>query len=422
MLDRKFIRLNPDLVRRAISDKRESADIDAFLALDEEHLALLREVEDLKAERNEASESINKMKQSGEDASAAITATRELSGKIKELDGRRLEIEAALRETQLAIPNVPHESVPVGTEEDNVFVRSWGEPAADDFVRKPHWEIAEELGIMDTVRGAKVAGSGFPLLLGDGARLQRALVNFMLDLHREDGFREVAPPLLVNSAAATGTGQLPKAADQMYHAEIDDLWLIPTSEVPVTNIYAGEILEAEQLPIYFTAYTPCFRREAGAHGKDTRGLLRVHQFDKVEMVKFVTPETSYDELEALVAQAEKVLRRLELPYRVMTLATGDLSFAAAKCYDLEIWSAGVQRWLEISSCSNFEDFQARRAGIRYRPGKGEKPVFLHTLNGSGVALARLIAALLENGQTQTGMVRVPAALQPYLGGQEFLSR
>ncbi|MCB1162088.1 serine--tRNA ligase, partial [bacterium] len=259
-------------------------------------------------------------------------------------------------------------------------------------------------------------------LMGDGARLQRALVNFMLDLHREAGFTEVSPPLLVNSDTATGTGQLPKSAEQMYHCEIDDLWLLPTAEVPVTNIYRDELLEADDLPRRLVAYTPCFRREAGAHGKDTRGLLRVHQFDKVELVKFVAPETSYDELESLLAQAEKVLQTLELPYRVLVLATGDLSFAAAKCYDIEIWSAGVGRWLEVSSVSNFEDFQARRANIRFRPAPGEKPQFVHTLNGSGTALARLMAALLENGQTPTGKVRLPEALRPYLGGQEYLQR
>ncbi len=423
MLDRKFIRANPDRVQQAVADKRESADVDAFLALDAEHLALLHEVEELKAERNRASESINRMKQAGEDAGAAIAETRELSAKIKALDARRAELEDAIRSEQLRIPNLPHESVPVGGEEDAVFVRDWGEVVEDPgFEIKPHWEIGAELDLLDLERGARVAGSGFPLLTGDGARLQRALVNFMLDLHRDAGYTELAPPLLVNSAAATGTGQLPKTADQMYHAEIDDLWLIPTSEVPVTNIYAGEILDGEKLPLYYTAYTPCFRREAGAHGKDTRGLLRVHQFDKVEMVKFVRPETSYDELEDLLCEAEKVLRALEVPYRVMTLATGDLSFAAAKCYDLEIWSGGVKRWLEISSCSNFEDFQARRAGIRFRPAKGEKPAYVHTLNGSGVALARLLAALLENGQTPTGKVRLPEALRPYLGGMEHLQR
>ncbi|MCB9514149.1 MAG: serine--tRNA ligase [Candidatus Krumholzibacteriia bacterium] len=423
MLDRKFIRQNPDAVRDALTAKNESGDLDAWLALDTEHLDLLREVEELKARRNQASESINRMKQAGEDASAAITETRELAQRIKELDARRGELEAALHSEQLRLPNLPHASVPVGGEDANQIVKTWGDPdALPVFERQAHWDIGETLGIMDMPRGAKVAGSGFPLLMGDGARLQRALVNFMLDLHREAGFTEVSPPLLVNSDTATGTGQLPKSAEQMYHCEIDDLWLLPTAEVPVTNIYRDELLEADDLPRRLVAYTPCFRREAGAHGKDTRGLLRVHQFDKVELVKFVAPETSYDELESLLAQAEKVLQTLELPYRVLVLATGDLSFAAAKCYDIEIWSAGVGRWLEVSSVSNFEDFQARRANIRFRPAPGEKPQFVHTLNGSGTALARLMAALLENGQTPTGKVRLPEALRPYLGGQEYLQR
>ncbi|MCP4547859.1 MAG: serine--tRNA ligase [bacterium] len=421
MLDRKFIRQNPDVVRKAIVDKNESGDVDALLELDSRHLAILKEVEELKAERNSASEQINMMKREGEDASEAIGRTRELSQRIKALDVERSEQEEQIRSLQLRLPNIPHESVPVGGEEDNAFVKSWGEVDENPgFELKPHWDLGEELGILDIVRGAKVTGSGFPLLLGDGARLQRALISFMLDLHRESGFKDVLPPFMANTAAMTGTGQLPKSADQMYHAEVDDLWLIPTAEVPVTNIYAGEILDSEQMPIYLQAYTPCFRREAGAHGKDTRGLLRVHQFDKVEMVKFVRPETSYDELELLLEQAEKVLQALELPYRVLTLATGDLSFAAAKCYDLEIWAGGVQRWLEVSSVSNFEDFQARRANIRFRPGKGEKPQFIHTLNGSGVALARLVAALLENGQTPAGKIRLPAVIRPYMGGQEFI--
>lgn len=423
MLDRKFIRQNTELVAKAAADKKETVELEAFLALDTRHLELLKEVEDLKAERNQASESINKMKQAGEDASAAIAQTRELSQRIKSLDGERLELEGKIHGLQLRFPNIPHASVPVGGEEDNVFVRSWGEPDENPgFELKPHWLLGEELGILDIIRGAKVAGSGFPLLIGDGARVQRALIDLMLDTHREAGFVDMIPPFMVNTAAATGTGQLPKSSEQMYHCEIDDLWLIPTAEVPLTNVFAGEILEDEQLPISYQAYTPCFRREAGAHGKDTRGLLRVHQFDKVEMVKFVRPEDSYDELESLLVEAEKVLQILEIPYRVLTLATGDLSFAAAKCYDLEIWSGGVGRWLEVSSVSNFEDFQARRANIRYRPAKGAKPLFLHTLNGSGVALARLLAAVLENGQTSEGRIRLPEALRPYLGGQEFIAK
>ncbi len=423
MLDRKTIRQDHETVRQAIIDKNESADLDAFLALDAEHLALIREVEELQAERNRASAAINEMKKSGEDAGEAIARTRELSQRTKELEQRQAELEERLRELQLTFPNIPHPDVPKGGEENNELLREWGEPLVEaDFDLKPHWEIGEELGLLDLARGAKVAGSGFPLLTGEGARFQRALINFMLDVHREDGFTELNPPLLVNDMAATGTGQLPKLADDMYHCEEDGLWLIPTSEVPVTNMFAGEILGPEDLPRHYTAFTPCFRREAGAHGKDTRGLLRVHQFDKVEMVKFVRPETSEEEHESLLAQAEKVLQALELPYRVMLLASGDLSFAASKCYDLEIWSPGVERWLEVSSVSNFTDFQARRANIRFRPGEREKPRFVHTLNGSGVALARLVAALLETGLTPLGRVRIPEVLRPYMGGQEFIGK
>ena len=425
MLDRKFIRSHPDQVRQAIVAKNDPADLDGFLAMDTQHLAILKEVEDLKGERNRASESINQMKQAGQETHArdAIARTRELGTRIKELDAQRQALEEAIESLQLCFPNIPHESVPPGGEGDARFIRAWGEVDENPgFELRPHWELGEELGLFDLPRGAKVAGSGFPLFTGEGARLQRALVAFMLDLHRAAGFTEVQPPLLVNSAAMTGTGQLPKMPEQMYHCEVDDLWLIPTAEVPLTNLYAGEILDGQRLPMNFTAYTPCFRREAGSHGKDTRGLLRVHQFDKVEMVKFVRPETSYDELELLLAEAEKVLQALTMPYRVMCLAAGDLSFAAAKCYDLEIWSGGVQRWLEVSSVSNFEDFQARRANIRFRPAAGEKPQFVHTLNGSGVALARLVAALLENKQTPTGKVRLPDALRPYLGGAEYLER
>jgi len=423
MLDRKFIRQESETVRGAIADKRESADLDAFLEMDRKHLDLIREVEELQAARNRASAAINEMKKSGEDAGAAISRTRELSRRTKELEQRQAELEEELRRLQLTFPNIPHSDVPRGGEEDNVVLREWGEPLLEPgFELKAHWEIGEELGLLDLERGAKVAGSGFPLLTGEGARLQRALINFMLDLHGEDGFTEVRPPLMVNDAAATGTGQLPKSADQMYRTAIEGYWMIPTAEVPVTNMFAGEILGADDLPLYYQACTPCFRREAGAHGKDTRGLLRVHQFDKVELVKFVLPETSHQEHESLLAQAEKVLRALELPYRVLLLASGDLSFAAAKCYDLEIWAPGVQRWLEVSSVSNFEDFQARRANIRFRPAAREKPRFLHTLNGSGVALARLLAVLLETGQTPLGRVRIPERLRPYMGGMEWIGR
>ena len=423
MLDRKFIRQESEALRQAIAAKRESADLDAYLEMDKQLLSLIAQVEELQAERNRASAAINEMKKSGEDASSAIAKTRELSQRTKELEQQQSELEEKLRELQLNFPNIPSSDVPRGGEEDNVLIREWGEPITEsDFEIKPHWDIGEELGLLDLARGAKVAGSGFPLLTGDGARFQRALINFMLDLHREAGFTELIPPLLVNSESATGTGQLPKLEDDMYHCPIDDLWLIPTSEVPVTNMFAGEILGPSDLPRYYSAYTPCFRREAGAHGKDTRGLLRVHQFDKVEMVKFVRPETSEEEHESLLVQAEKVLQALELPYRVMLLASGDLSFAAAKCYDLEIWSPGVGRWLEVSSVSNYTDFQARRAGIRFRPGEREKPQFVHTLNGSGVALARLVAALLETGLTPLGRVKIPEVLRPYMGGQEFIGK
>ncbi len=423
MLDRKFIRQESETLRQAIADKRESADLDAYLQMDKQLLSLIAQVEELQAERNRASAAINVMKKSGEDASSAIAKTRELSQRTKELEQQQSDLEEQLRELQLNFPNIPADDVPRGGEEDNLLIREWGEPVTEpEFEIKAHWDIGEELGLLDLARGAKVAGSGFPLLTGEGARFQRALINFMLDLHREAGFTELIPPLLVNSESARGTGQLPKLEDDMYHCTIDDLWLIPTSEVPVTNMFAGEILGPSDLPRYYSAYTPCFRREAGAHGKDTRGLLRVHQFDKVEMVKFVRPETSEEEHESLLAQAEKVLQALELPYRVMLLASGDLSFAAAKCYDLEIWSPGVGRWLEVSSVSNYTDFQARRAGIRFRPSEREKPQFVHTLNGSGVALARLVAALLETGLTPLGRVKIPEALRPYMGGQEFIGK
>ena len=319
------------------------------------------------------------------------------------------------------MPNVPHASVPVGADASgNVVVRSFGVPRTFDFKPKPHFEIGDQLKLFDFERAARMTGAGFPLYLGQGARLERALINYMLDLHiTEHGYREMAPPFVVNRAAMTGTGQLPKLKDDMYHAEVDDLWLIPTAEVPVTNYYLGEIIP-DPLPIKFCAYTPCFRREAGSAGRETRGLIRVHQFDKVEMVKFVEPSTSYDELESLVKDAEDVLQRLELPYRVLQLCSGDMSFAAAKCYDIELWAPGHNGWLEVSSCSNFEDFQARRAGIRYRNAEG-KPAFVHTLNGSGVALARLVVAILENGQQEDGSVLLPKAIWPYMGGRERLT-
>ncbi len=419
MLDRKFIRENRDLVVRAVALKKEAVDIDAYYQQDDQRRAALQEMEQLQAAANKANKEIAARKKAGEDTVAAIADMKKISERLKELKSRAAEAEAKVAELYLQIPNLPHESVPEGGEENNEVVRTWGEVVDPGFSPRPHWEIGAELGIMDLERAARISGSGFTLLTDDGARLERALINFMIDLHREQGYREVNAPYLVNRDAMTGTGQLPKLAEDMYLCQIDDLFLIPTAEVSVTNIHRQEIIPADRLPVKYVAFSPCFRREAGAAGKDTRGLLRVHQFHKVEMVKFTSPETSWDELESLTDDAEEVLRRLELPYRVAVLASEDLSFAAAKCYDLEVWAAGVQNWLEVSSCSNFLDFQARRAGIRFK-GRGGRG-FVHTLNGSGLALPRLLVAILENYQTPDGQVRVPAALRPYLAGQEFLA-
>ncbi|MBP7275735.1 MAG: serine--tRNA ligase [Kiritimatiellae bacterium] len=417
MLDMKFIRQNEARVREALANRRHDFNLDALLDLDNRRRARLTEVEALKNERNTVSKEIGRLKKSGADTSAAQTAMRDLGARIEALDAEARALETDRDAMLLRLPNLPRAGVPVGSDATgNVEVRRWGEPRAMSFPPQPHWALGERLGLFDFERGAKLAGSGFPLLTGFGSRLQRALIQFMLDLHtREHGYTEVAPPYLVNTASMTGTGQLPKMAEDMYHCPVDDLWLIPTAEVPVTNIYRDEILRGP-LPVKLTAYTPCFRREAGAAGRETRGLIRVHQFDKVEMVKFVEPETSGDELESLVANAEAVLQRLELPYRVLALCTGDLSFAAAQCYDLELWAPGQNAWLEVSSCSNFEDFQARRANIKYKTADG-KTAFVHTLNGSGVALARLVVALLENGQQADGSVEFPEALAPYLDGR-----
>ncbi|NLN78894.1 MAG: serine--tRNA ligase [Armatimonadetes bacterium] len=419
MLDTKLIRSEPDKVRQALINRNSDTDVlDLFLDLDEQRRKALWEVEALKAERNSVSEQIAQMKKSKLDATAEITRMREVGSRIKQMDSEVAEIESRISDIAYNMPNIPHSSVPVGKDEsDNVTVRSWGEPRTFDFEPVPHWELASSLDIIDFERGSKIAGSGFILYKGLGARLERSLFNWMLDVHTtEHGYREVFPPFLVNRRAMVGTGQLPKFDEDMYHTDKDDdLYLDPTAEVPVTNIYMDEILNASDLPQYLTAFTACFRREAGSAGKDTRGLLRVHQFNKVEMVKFVAPETSYDEHERLLANAEAILQKLNIPYRVVLLCTGDLSFCAAKCYDIEIYAPGVDQWLEVSSCSNFEDFQARRANIRYRPEPGAKPEFLHTLNGSGVALPRLVVALLETYQQSDGTIVVPEALRPYLG-------
>jgi len=422
MLDIRRIREQEADVRRGLLAKNAAhVDVDGLLDLDRERRRLLTEVEQGKSQRNTVSKEIGLRKKKGEDVTAVMEEMRALGDRISALDEQIRMTEERLNALLLTVPNLPHASVPVGADASgNVVVRTHGQPRVFDFKPKPHFELGDHLKLFDFERAARMSGAGFPLYLGQGARLERALINFMLDLHStEHGYREMAPPFVVNSAAMTGTGQLPKLKDDMYHAEVDDLWLIPTAEVPVTNYYLGEIIP-DPLPIKFCAYTPCFRREAGSAGRETRGLIRVHQFDKVEMVKFVEPATSYDELESLVKDAEDVLQRLGLPYRVLQLCSGDMSFAAAKCYDIELWAPGHNGWLEVSSCSNFEDFQARRAGIRYRNAEG-KPTLVHTLNGSGVALARLVVAILENGQQADGSVVLPEAIRPYMGGVERLT-
>ena len=418
LLDRKFLRENRELVTRAVALKNESVDIEAYYAKDAERRASLQETETLQAEANKANRAISERKKAGLDAAEAITAMKEVSGRIKELKARAEILEQEVEQLYLRIPNIPHESAPAGGEENNELVRTWGEVPTFDFTVMPHWDIATELGIFHPERASRMSGSGFTILSGAGARLERALINWFLDVHLEQGYTEVNIPYLVGRQAMTGTGQLPKLEDDMYHCQVDDLFLIPTAEVSVTSIHMKETLDAADLPVKYCSYSPCFRREAGAAGKDTRGLLRVHQFNKVEMVKFVAPETSWDELESLTADAEELLQKLHLPYRVLALATGDLSFAAAKCFDLEVWSAGVGQWLEVSSCSNFGDFQARRAGIRFK-GPGGKG-FVHTLNGSGLALPRILVAILENYQTADGRIRVPGVLVPYMGGMEYI--
>ena len=420
MLDIKLIRDNPDLVRAGLKTRHSPVDVSAVLELDERRRAAITEVDRLKAARNEISKKIGELKKAGQDTTEIQRQTREMGEKISELDAQVRAIEEEQRKLVLAIPNLPHASVPAGADAlDNVVVREWGRKQTFDFPPKDHVALGEALGLFDFERAARMSGAGFPLFIGLGARLERALIQFMLDLHvAKHGYTEVAPPYVVTTATMTGTGQLPKMAEDMYHAEVDDLWLIPTAEVPVTNIHREEIIRAP-LPLKYVAHTPCFRREAGSAGKETRGLIRVHQFDKVELVKFVPPATSYDELEQLVRDATDVLEALGLTYRVLQLCSGDMSFAAAKCYDLELWAPGFNGWLEVSSCSNFEAFQARRAGIRWKNAEG-KTEFVHTLNGSGVALPRLVVAILENGQQADGSVVLPEALRPYLGGLERL--
>ncbi len=417
MLAIRTIRENPDLVRKALADRGADVDLDRLLELDARRRSILQELEALRARRNQVSKEVGRIKRDGGDASALMAEMREVGSRIKALEAELREVEPGLDAILMQIPNIPHESVPVGrTEEDNEVVRTWGEPRDLGFEPLPHWELGERLGILDFERAAKITGARFVVLRGLGSRLERALIQFMLDLHTaEHGYEEVWPPFMVNSRAMTGTGQLPKFEEDLFHVTGTDYYLVPTAEVPVTNLHADEILREEDLPVRYTAYTPCFRAEAGAYGKDTRGMIRQHQFDKVELVKFAHPDSSYDELESLTRNAEEVLRRLGLPYRVVTLCTGDLGFSSAKTYDIEVWipSQGVYR--EISSCSNFEDFQARRADIRFRP-RGEKGTRLvHTLNGSGLAVGRTLVAILENFQQEDGSVIIPEALRPYMG-------
>lgn len=417
MLDLKFIREHPDLVKKGIRNKGEMGDVDKILELDARRRAILQKVESLKHKRNDLSKQVSQLKKEGKPADEIIARTRSIGQEIKDLDEELKDIQDALQAELDRIPNLPHSTVPIGkSAEDNVVVRAWGKMPEFDFKISNHLEIAERLDILDFQRGSKISGRGFPVYKGKGAQLERALINFMLDTHINDhSYREVFPPFLVNRESMYGTGQLPKLEDDMYYVERDDLFLIPTAEVPVTNLHRDEILNMEQLPVKYCAYTACFRREAGSWGKDTRGFLRVHQFNKVELVKIVTPETSYEELELLLKDACRILEMLGVPYRVVELCSGDLSFAAAKCYDIEVWSPAEKRWLEASSCSNFEDFQARRMNLRFRRSSGSRPEYPHTLNGSGLATSRLMVALLENYQTDEGSVMVPVPLRRYTG-------
>ena len=417
MLDIQTIRENPELVKRGIQNKNVQIDFDAILKLDQERRDVIAEVEVLKHERNVVSKEVAIRKKNGEDASDLINKTREIGQRIRSLDDQQREVEAQLNELLLQVPNLPHATTPVGADaSENPVVKEWGDRYQPDFKLLTHLELGESLHLFDFPRGTKIAGPGFPLYTGKGARLERALINFMLDFHIDKhAYTEVLPPVVSNTRSMTTTGQLPKFEDDMYKLPQDELYLIPTAEVPVTNIHQGEIIPEENLPIRYCAYSSCFRREAGSYGKDTRGFLRLHQFNKVELVKFTHPDNSYNELEKLRRDAEEILEALGLEYRVIELVTGDLSFAAAKCYDLELWAPGEARWLEVSSCSNFEDFQARRGVIKFKPQSGGKVQLLHTLNGSGVATPRLLVALLETYQQKYGSVLLPEILAPYMG-------
>ncbi len=422
MIDFKLLRENPDIVRKALQSRGADADIDGLIALDAERRQLIFSADELKRKRNEVSQEIARIKKAGEDASALIAEMRSVGDKIATLDAEVRDKDERINAIWLTIPNIPEASVPFGqSEDDNREERVWGEVKSFDFKPLSHADLGENLGILDFQRAAKIAGARFTLGIGAGALIERALINFFLDLHtREHGYTEVFPPFLVNIDSMTATGQFPKFVGEYFACKDDDLFLIPTAEVPVTNIFRDEILDESSLPILFCAYTACFRREAGSHGKDTRGMIRVHQFNKVELVKFCRPEDSYDEHEKLTANAERILQLLELPYRVVTLCTADLSDAAAKCYDIEVWMPSQDKYREISSCSNFEDYQARRANIRYRPDGG-KPRFVHTLNGSALAVGRTVVAILENYQQADGTVIIPEKLRPYMHGLERIT-
>ncbi|MBI5678977.1 MAG: serine--tRNA ligase [Planctomycetes bacterium] len=424
MLDINFIRNNPDKVKQAIALKHENAaSIDRILEVDTQRRSMIHACEQLKSKRNEKSKEVGEFKKKGQDASQIIEETKKIGDDIKSIEEKLKELDTQITNLMLRIPNIPAADVPIGKDEkDNVIVRAWGQRKTFDFTPLPHWELGSILNILDTERASKISGSGFILLKGLGAKLERALFSFMLDVHTsKHGYTELFPPFLVTRTTMTGTGQLPKLEEDMYRTAADDLFLVPTAEVPVTNIHRDEILSYKDLPICYTAYTPCFRREAGSYGKDTRGIIRVHQFNKVELVKLVKPEASYDELESLLGNAEKILQLLGLEYRVAKLSTGDMSFAAAKCYDIEVWAPGVGKFLEVSSCSNFEDFQARRINIRFRDEDG-KLRFVHTLNGSGLALPRTVIALLETYQQKDGSIVIPDILQPYMGGIKVITK
>ncbi len=418
MLDIKRIRDDFENVKKAVESRgKGDYNIGRTIELDDKRRALLAEVEALKAEQNKASKEIPKMKKAGEDTTALMAEMKELSTKIAGLDEQVKAVQAELRDVLLGIPNTPNPDDPIGLDDsDNVEIRKWGEPRKFDFDFKPHWDLGTDLGILDFDRAAKLSGARFTVYKGAGAKLERAIINFFLNLHTEEqGYTEILPPFMVGRTAMTGTGQLPKFEDDMYHIPDVDQFLIPTAEVPVTNLLSDEIIDGAELPIYYTAYTPCFRKEAGSAGRDTRGLVRQHQFNKVEMVKFVKPEDSYDELEKLTNDAEEVLKRLGIPYRVIILSTGDTGFSSAKTYDIEVWMPSYGRYVEISSCSNFEDFQARRANIRFRRDAKSKPEFVHTLNGSGLAVGRTFAAIIENYQNEDGSITVPEVLRPFMG-------